>query len=93
MVSNQDRFSIEKASIFPNPVKRIATIDLDLKESGHTTFEVFNGLGQRVYWDDKGNLSEGNYKFDLQTTNFGTGLYFLKIKSGEKQKVLKFIKL
>lgn len=92
VVSNRDPFLLEKASIFPNPVRGIATVEMDLKEPAQTTFEVFNGLGQQVYFDDKGNLMEGNYKFDLNTSTFGTGIYFLKIKAGEKQKILKFIK-
>ena len=92
VVSNEEHFTIEKASIFPNPVNDIAIVDLDLKESAQTTFEVFNNLGQVVFREEKGNLLQGNQKFEIATSNFTSGIYFLKITAGQKQKILKFIK-
>jgi Secretion system C-terminal sorting domain len=93
VLANEEQYLIENASIFPNPVKGLATVDLNLKESAQTTFEVFNGLGQTVYREEKGRLMQGNHQFELATSSFGSGIYFLKIAAGEKQKILKFVKL
>lgn len=69
-------------NIYPNPVSNELIIEI----KGNTEieyFEIFNSLGQIVF---KGEVLE---KTHIQTSNFASGKYFVKLKNGN---ILEFIK-
>lgn len=71
-----------KISIFPNPIKNEFKIDF----AGGSTFEILNMLGQVIY---TGNLRESS---TMQTADFKTGTYLIKIKKGKSVEYRKIIK-
>jgi hypothetical protein len=72
--------------VYPNPVsdKLIIEIEGNIDRPG---FEILNSIGNIVF---KGTLSE---KTVVQTTNFSTGVYFIKLQNGEILEFKKIVKL
>ena len=58
---------------YPNPTTGIINIEF---VKANNTFEIINASGQRVFSDE---TSEKNYNLD--TSDFSSGLYFLKVKN------------
>jgi hypothetical protein len=71
-----------KIKIYPNPVKNELRIDFE----GGSTFEIMNLMGQIVY---SGNLINNQI---VQTSNFTSGVYFIKFNSGNLSEYKKIIK-
>lgn len=68
--------------VFPNPFERGAKIAFSLSESSEVEIEIYDVLGrmmERVY---RGTLGEGNHAFELDAGRYTSGLYFLKLRSG-----------
>lgn len=68
--------------VHPNPVEQ--TLNIDLIGFEAQTFEIVNILGQTVL--------KGRYKSMIDVSQFGSGVYILKLNIGEKTKVKRFIK-
>lgn len=73
--------STEKVSfnIFPNPFPQITYIDLDVKEAGHTTIEVFDTQQKRVAMVLNSNLQPGQHRTSLDTKNLPAGTYVVTV--------------
>lgn len=69
-------------NLYPNPVKDQLKID----RIGGSTFEILNIMGQIVY---AGNLNISNF---VQTSNFTSGVYLIKLNVGKTFEYKKFIK-
>lgn len=68
--------SIEDLLIFPNPASRF--VNLKLESIENQTIRIYNSLGQLVYYAKDIDLSN---TFQVETSNFRRGLYFIKISS------------
>ena len=68
--------------LYPNPVKN----ELRINFEGGTTFDVLNLMGQIV---STGNLNENNI---LNTSNYLSGVYLMRIKVGNTFEYKKFVK-
>jgi hypothetical protein len=81
-----------RVNIFPNPVKRNATIEYDLPESGEVEVSVINTLGQKVTNLFTGFKPKGKQKIQVNSTsNLSAGSYLLKIILNGKTKLQQFI--
>jgi hypothetical protein len=69
-------------NIYPNPVKD----ELRIEFAEGTTFEILNLMGQSVY---NGNLVENTI---VRTSNFSSGVYLIKFKTGKYYEYRKIIK-
>jgi hypothetical protein len=87
-----EELAVEELLFFPNPAADQATLKFNLLESGTVDFEITNILGERLYQENKGTLSSGNYNFPITLSNFDPGVYMLSIRMDEKVKTMKFIK-
>lgn len=87
-----EELAVEELLFFPNPAADNATLQFNLLESGTVDFEITNILGERLYQENKGTLSSGNYNFPLSLSNFDPGIYMLSIRMDSKVKTLKFVK-
>ena len=97
LVADIDPVSVEELTLnefkfFPNPVADIAQVEFDLPTSTNIQFEIVDVLGQRIYFEDKGNLSSGKHNFSFDMNDFSNGIYFLSIRSDEQEKNIKIIK-
>lgn len=70
--------------LYPNPVSNELTIEL--KNSSFTNIEIFNSIGQIVFTGDL------LYKAIVNTTDFASGVFYIKFKNGKTLTYKKFIK-
>ena len=80
-------------SAYPNPYTSQATILLNLPESASVLLEVYNMLGQKVQTLDNSQKQTGiyQYSFSAKNLNQGSGMYFVKLTSGNQTSVIKLI--
>lgn len=89
MSSNAQSFTLLK--LYPNPVKDLVFLDLQLVRSGSVNISLFNILGTEVKKWDSFALSAGDQKLKLDLSEFKSGIYFLKI-SGTGQTLSQVVK-
>ena len=73
--------------IYPNPTKSFLTIDIQGVDNQNITMEITDALG-RIYRAQTIQTDQST----IPTTDLPNGIYFLKIKRGERVEVLKFLK-
>lgn len=91
VVSGVQELDIQDFKFFPNPVHEKATVQFTLKEAMQTQVELVNMLGQVVRVQQY-NLTAGQQNLDISTANLDSGIYFLRLHSGQGQKAVKFVK-
>lgn len=82
---NQNEFYLENN--YPNPFNPSTTIKFNLPEASEVSLEVFNSLGQLVGILEQGNLAKGVHEYEWNAYNFTSGIYFYKIKYGNKVEI------
>jgi hypothetical protein len=70
--------------VFPNPFERWATVAFSLSDRSEVEIEVYDVLGRRMERVYRGLLGEGSHSLDLDARGYSAGLYFLKLRSGNK---------
>jgi len=78
----------EVVSVYPNPSNGKFELKITNYESGIKNIEVYNLLGEKVY----SNTSAAHFPLAIDISSQPTGMYFVKVVSGQSYKVLKFIK-
>ncbi len=82
-----DPKAIETASvsIYPNPVKDIAKVSLNLNKNSNVTVDVTNLVGKQVMSLNKGTMTAGSQQFSIDASNLTTGIYFVTVSvNGQK---------
>ena len=91
IATNDPSFGISTISfdknfkVYPNPVSNELIIEIKGNKE-KTDFEILNSIGQIVF---KGNMSE---KSVVQTSNFCSGVYLIKLKNGKTFEFKKIVK-
>ena len=78
-------------SNYPNPFSGKTNIELQLKKSANVNIVVVNVSGAVVSQLQDGKLYEGTYRFNFDTTQLPTGLYFGKVMIDNEVQTLKMI--
>jgi hypothetical protein len=78
--------------VYPNPVKDIATIELNLTASSKVSLQVISRDGKVVLNADKGVLSAGVQQIYLHTQGFAKGSYIVRVKAGSNSYSMPIIK-
>ena len=73
---------------YPNPIKNIFTIPINLKETQSIQFEVKDVLGKSIVID-KITGNKGINLIQLHAEKWENGVYFLSIQLNEKELFLK----
>lgn len=76
-------------TIFPNPVKDLLTLQLKENPKEIQKVEILNNLGQIIYSNEKSGFE--NQRFEINTAEFSSGIYYINVLSKEKLYVSKFI--
>ncbi len=73
-------------SCYPNPFNSITTIRYNVKVASQVVIELYNTIGDRLVVLVNDNLQSGayNYKLDAAKMNLGSGIYILKLNTGNK---------
>ena len=92
-LNTQTIFSTDLLNAYPNPYSSSTTISLNLTENTKVSLEVYNLLGEKISTLDDSQKQVGNYKynFSAKSLNYPSGIYIIKLKSGDKTNVLKVI--
>lgn len=67
---------------YPNPFNPITKIDYSIPKDFEVDITVYDVLGNKVAVIHKGMQKTGNYSVQFNGSNFASGVYFLKMKSG-----------
>lgn len=81
--SNKDLYDNTLAQVFPNPVKDVAHIQIDVDATAVVTLDVFDMLGRKIERVQLGT-AVGNSTFDYNTSNLANGIYNLHLTVGDK---------
>lgn len=77
---------------YPNPFNPSTTFEFTLPSDANVKVEIFNLVGELIFYENLGLLPQGNYKYNyIANQNIPSGIYFYKISSNEKYKVNKMI--
>ncbi len=66
-------------NIYPNPVKDIATLDINLAQSSNATIQVMDLMGRNVIELGTKSLRAGQTTMEINTSNLSNGMYFVKV--------------
>ncbi len=83
MVSNEEVYINEKATVYPNPFSETLNISLNLTESYDVNMEVYSAIGQKMDVVNYGNIG-GNQLLRYDGENLQNGIYFFHIYVGEQ---------
>ncbi|MEP6466648.1 MAG: T9SS type A sorting domain-containing protein [Parafilimonas sp.] len=67
--------------LYPNPVKNIATVELNLTAPSKVNVQVISRDGKMVINSDKGVLGQGTQQVFINTQGLATGSYIVRIKT------------
>ena len=74
-------------SLFPNPSNGMSALNFTLPEvADQTEVAVYDMIGRKVETLYSGTLPTGSHSFDINTSSFQNGMYFVRIdfNNGEK---------
>ena len=77
------------ATIYPNPVKNLAKLELNLVDRQKLDIGIYDLKGQLIAQTYSGTLSSGKYSFDLDVSQLAAGVYFCHIRQLDSQSVKK----
>lgn len=88
LLSTDSFNSLQGISLYPNPTKDILNIKIDGMNGLPNSITIYNALGQVV--ENKTISSEAN--LTVNTSNYNSGVYFVKVTKDNESKTLQFIK-
>jgi hypothetical protein len=77
--------------VYPNPTSDDATLKIALPKSTTVSYVVMNSLGQTIISENMGFMKDGVHVIKLSTSDYSTGVYFVKAKIGENTMTQKVI--
>ncbi len=79
-------------SIYPNPADGMLNIIYNLDETGFTSLQVFNSIGQEMKSLTRNEKqSAGNHHEAISTSGLNAGLYFVKLTTENGNRIQKFM--
>jgi PKD repeat protein len=83
---------IAELSVYPNPAVEQIQISYELKNSSSIHISIYDMQGREIFIKRKDNESIGTHDEQISIETFPLGIYLLMIKSGQQQRLVKFIK-
>jgi hypothetical protein len=68
------------AGPFPNPARDRATVEVTAQDGQNVAVEVFNTLGERVYFEERTLKLRRPTRLTFDSRQWGSGLYFLRLR-------------
>jgi Zn-dependent metalloprotease len=82
----------EGLKLYPNPVRDLLQMEIELPASDEILIQLFDPLGRRIHSEQQ-LLGSGLQKIDLQLGNLSGGTYVLDIRQGNRRWVQRVVKL
>lgn len=73
---------VENVTIYPNPMSGKASVNFNLTGSNNVSVALLNTIGQLMANETLGTLNSGSHTYQIETSSFSNGLYFLNISVG-----------
>ncbi len=83
--------SLEKLSIYPNPMNSTGNINFDLSSADNITISIYNIQGKEVKAMELGKQAPGNHVIPFSVTDLQAGTYFAAVTGSNFRKVAKFV--
>jgi len=80
-------------SNYPNPFNASTTIEYNIAVPGVVTVEIYDMLGRKIDTIFKGMASAGNNSVTWNADNYGSGIYFSRIQTGDISAIRKLVLL
>lgn len=80
-IVNLSNIELNIGDITPNPVRDIATVNINLSNSDKVVLEVYNVTGERLLVQEE-NLSTGSHNINVNVSNLLSGSYIMFIHIG-----------
>lgn len=90
IVSRTDAFADGKISVFPNPSDGHFNVSLEGIAADDIRLELRDLLGRTV-WSRSGINNPSGNKLNFEVSDISTGIWLLRVYSGEKERVVKVI--
>ena len=87
------REALGNFNVYPNPVRDQLTISYQLKEAGTAELSIFNINGQLTETVGNEIKPAGEYSFVRSISDYKPGIYFCRLKAGNKIVTKKIIKV
>lgn len=78
---------------YPNPFNPSTTIQYAMPRAGDVSLTVYNILGQKVATLLEARVEAGNHAVNWDAVSFATGVYFVRLKTGDKRLTRKMVLL
>ena len=75
VTSVEETAVVSDFAIFPNPSNGLFNITMNLTRTDDISLKVYNAMGALVHSHDLGNLSMGEYFYNLDLSRFASGMY------------------
>lgn len=76
---------------YPNPFESNTTVTFNLENNIDVNLELYDMIGKKVMNIAKGNLSSGQHSYTINGNELASGVYFVKMKAGNREQVMKVI--
>jgi hypothetical protein len=76
---------------FPNPAKDKITIKVDDTLDDRAVISIYNSFGQRVNYIIHYGLEDGKHQFEINSSTYKAGIYYVKLETGLQMEVQKII--
>ena len=70
-------------TIYPNPFNPITTISFTIPEFGLTTITAYDITGRKLETLTNTSFNPGNYSIDWNASSYPSGVYLIRMDSGE----------
>lgn len=87
-LSNKENKLASAVNLYPNPANTIAFIEIDKLTAETVDIQIMNSLGQVILQADK---VKSSMTTKLDVSNYKSGLYFVRVSTGELQTTKKLI--
>ncbi len=84
-----DPIIISGLNIYPNPMNNQSTLELHLQEANMVNIAITDLSGRMISEVLNEQLSAGNHNISIQAPNLATGLYFLHVRAGFDNQMIK----
>ena len=78
-------------SVFPNPSGGVFDVVYSLSDIGEVRLDLFDGSGRRVKQLFGGSGGDGVHRLRFDLRDLGSGLYFLRLRAGKKERIKKVL--
>ena len=82
-------FTISPA--FPNPTTGISVVKVNLEKAATLSLAVYNLTGQKLFEQNRGNVTAGAHDLTINCSGFNAGIYFYTITAGDSSVTKKLV--